>query len=109
MIFAHPYLLLLLLLLPLMAWLKGRRGQPPAFLYSSVKLLGGMTSATRSRAGGFLAALRWLGLGLLIIALAQPRFVKSETKVTASGVDIVVAFDMSGSMLSEDFEVRVNA
>jgi hypothetical protein len=31
MTFAHPYLLLLLLLLPLLAWLNGRRGQPPAF------------------------------------------------------------------------------
>ena len=39
MTFAHPYLLLLLLLLPLAAWLKGRRGQPPAFVYSSVQLL----------------------------------------------------------------------
>ena len=30
MIFAHPWLLLLLLLLPVLAWLKGRRGAPPA-------------------------------------------------------------------------------
>ena len=106
MTFAHPWLLLLLLLLPLAAWLKGRRGPASAFLYSSVKLLSGMTSATRSRAGTLLAALQWLTLALFIIALAQPRLVKSETKVTASGVDIVVAFDMSGSMMSEDFEVR---
>ena len=32
MTFGHPYLLLLLLLLPLAAWLKGKRGQPPAFV-----------------------------------------------------------------------------
>ena len=31
MTFGHPYLLLLLLLLPLAAWLKGRRGKPAAF------------------------------------------------------------------------------
>jgi Ca-activated chloride channel homolog len=104
--FAHPYLLLLLLLLPLAAWLKGRRGQPPAFLYSSAQLVRGLVNITPYRAGGFLAALRWLVLALFIVALAQPRFTKSETKVTASGVDIVVAFDMSGSMASEDFEVR---
>ena len=107
MTFAHPYVLLLLLLLPLLAWLKGRRGgQPAAFVYSSVQLLRGTTNITRSRAGGFQMLLRWLVLALFIIALAQPRFVKSESKVTASGVDIVVAFDMSGSMMSEDFEVR---
>lgn len=106
MTFAHPWLLLLLLLLPVAAWLKGRRGPAAAFLYSSVKLATGLTGATRSRAGTFLAAMQWLALALFIIALAQPRRDRSETKVTASGVDIVVVFDMSGSMQSEDFEVR---
>ncbi len=106
MVFAHPYFLLLLLLLPLLAWLKGRRGQPPAFLYSAVSLVDGLTQARRSRAGAFLAALRWLALALFIVALAQPRLMKSATTVKASGIDIVCAFDMSGSMISEDFVVR---
>ncbi|HTL56985.1 MAG TPA: VWA domain-containing protein [Candidatus Limnocylindrales bacterium] len=106
MTFAHPYFLLLLLLLPALAWLKGRRGEPPAFVYSSVQLVRGILNITRTKSGGFLSALRWLALALLIIALAQPRLTKSETKVSASGVDIVVALDMSGSMISEDFEVR---
>jgi Ca-activated chloride channel family protein len=106
MTFGHPLILLLLLLLPVVAWLKGRRGEPPAFIYSSVQLVRGLLNVTRTRSGGFLSALRWVALGLFIIALAQPRLTKSETKVTASGVDIVVALDMSGSMISEDFEVR---
>jgi Ca-activated chloride channel family protein len=106
MTFAHPYLLLLLLLLPLVAWLKGKRGQPPAFVYSSVQLVRVVLNVSRSRAGGLLSSLRWLVLALFIIALSQPRFTKSETKITASGVDIVVAFDMSGSMAAEEFEVR---
>jgi len=105
MTFAHPYLLLLLALLPVLAWLKGRQGKPPAFLYSSVQLVRPVLNITRSRSGGFLGALRWLTLALFIIALAQPRLTKSETKVNASGVDIVVAMDMSGSMASEDFEM----
>jgi len=111
MAFAHPYLLLLLLLLPLLAWLKGRRGSPPAFLYSSVKLVEGLTNVRRSRAGALLAALRWLVLALCIVALAQPRLTKSTTEVKASGIDIVAALDLSGSMISEDFVVhdqRVN-
>jgi Ca-activated chloride channel homolog len=106
MTFGHPYFLLLLLWLPVLAWLKGKRGEPPAFVYSSVQLVRGILNITRTRSGGFLSALRWLALALLIVALAQPRFTRSETKVTASGVDIVVALDMSGSMISEDFEVR---
>lgn len=106
MTFGHPWFLLLLAALPLVAWLKGKRGEPPAFVYSSVQLVRGLLNITPTRSGGFLSALRWLALGLLIVALAQPRLTKSETKVTASGVDIVVALDMSGSMISEDFEVR---
>ncbi len=106
MVFAHPWLLLLLLLLPVLAWLKGRRGAPPAFVYSSVQLVRAMQNIHRSRFGGFLGSLRWLALALCIVALAQPRLQKSTTEVKASGVDIVVALDMSGSMISEDFEVR---
>lgn len=107
MTFAHPYLLLLLLLLPLAAWLKGRRGKPAAFVYSSTQLLRGVQDITKSNAGALLLALRWLALALFIVALAQPRLTKFETtKATASGVDIVVAFDLSGSMAAEDFEIR---
>ena len=111
MTFAHPLLLLLLVLLPLFAWLKGRRGQPPAFVYSSVQLVRGILNISRTRSSVFLSALRWLALTLFILALAQPRLTRSETKVNASGVDICVAIDMSGSMRSEDFTVgdeRVN-
>ena len=106
MIFAHPFLLLLLLLLPVLAWLKGRRGAPPAFVYSSVQLVRGMQNISRSRTGGFLSSLRWLALALFVVALAQPRFAKSTTEVKASGIDIVAALDLSGSMISEDFVVR---
>ena len=57
MTFAHPYVLLLLLLLPLLAWLKGKVGFQPAFLYSSVQLVRGITGITRSRAGSILLKL----------------------------------------------------
>jgi Ca-activated chloride channel family protein len=103
---AHPWFLLLLLLLPLAAWLKGKRGRPPAFIYSSVQPLRAMLNVTRSRSGGFLAALRWLTLAILTVALAQPQLTSSETKVTASGIDIVAAIDLSGSMNAPDFELH---
>ena len=111
MTFAHPWLLLLLLLLPPLAWLRGRRGVPPAFVYSSVQLVRGLQNITRARPGGFLTSLRWFILAIFIVALAQPRLAKSTTEVKASGVDIVAALDLSGSMISEDFVVhggRVN-
>jgi len=106
MTLGHPCLLLLGLLLPVLAWLKGRRGSPPAFLYSSVLLVAGLAQARRSQAGNILAALRWLTLALFIVALAQPRLSKSTTEVKASGIDIVVALDLSGSMMTQDYEVH---
>ena len=106
MTFAHPYFLLLLLLLPVLAWLKGRLGFQPAFLYSSVQLVRGITGITRSHAGAILLKLRWLALALFVIALARPQLGQGETKVTASGIDIVVAIDLSGSMSSEDFILK---
>jgi Ca-activated chloride channel family protein len=109
--FAHPYLLLLLLIIPLLAWLKGRRGQQAAFLYSSVQLVKGIMGVTRSHTGRILLNLRWLAFILFITALARPQLGEGHTKITASGVDIVVALDLSGSMAAEDFEMnnqRVN-
>jgi len=103
MTFAHPYVLLLLLLLPALAWLKGKAGQASAFVYSSVDLVRPISSLRRSRAGAILSNLRWLALALFIVALAQPRLIRGESHVKASGIDIVVALDMSGSMRSEDF------
>ncbi len=105
MTLAHPFFLLLLLLLPLLAWLKGKRGLPPAFIFSSLELVRGMQNIRRSRSGGFLPALRWLTLTIFIFALTQPRWTKSTTEVKASGIDIAVALDLSGSMKTQDYVV----
>jgi Ca-activated chloride channel homolog len=104
--FAHPYLLLLLLAIPLLAWLRGGRGQHAALLYSSVQLVRGIMGVSRSNSSRILLQLRWLALGLFIVALARPQWAEGETAITASGIDIVVAVDLSGSMAAEDFELR---
>ena len=106
MSFAQPYLLLLLLLLPVLAWLKGKRGGSPAFLYSSVNILKPIAGLTRSSVGAILLRMRWLALTLFIIALARPQRGEGETQVSASGIDIVIALDLSGSMRAEDFELK---
>jgi Ca-activated chloride channel family protein len=111
MTFAHPWLLLLLLLLPMLAWLKGLRGQPAAVVYSSTGLLRGLSHRRRSKAGALLAAFRWLVLALCVVAFARPQKIESETTIKASGVDIALVLDLSGSMAAEDFQLhgqRVN-
>ena len=106
MTFAHPYFLLLLLLVPVLAWWKGRRGRQAAFLYSSVQLVKGVAEMHRSRAGQILAALRWLALACFVVGMARLQLTESEEKIKASGIDIVVALDLSGSMESEDFKLH---
>ena len=106
MTFAHPYLLGLLLLLPALAWLKGKHGHQAAFLYSSVQLVRGIMGLTRTSVGKILLRMRWLALALFIVALARPQIGEGETKITASGIDIVVAVDLSGSMAAEDFHIK---
>lgn len=107
--FAHPWFLLLLGAIPLLAWLKGRSGRPSAFLYSSTNLVRNIVGLNRSSVGRMLLRIRWLALGLLIIALARPRLGEGHAKIHASGIDIVVALDLSGSMAAEDFELKGEA
>lgn len=104
--FAQPWFLLLLLLLPVLAWLRGKKGEPASFVYSSIQLVRPIAGLAQSHAGRILAMLRWLALACFIAALAQPRLVEGEAKVRASGVDIVIAIDLSTSMAAEDFELK---
>lgn len=111
MTFAYPWMLLLLIAVPIIAWLKSRRKQQAAFLYSSTQLVRGIVGFKRSAAGFILPQIRWLALIALICGLARPQMFEGETIIKASGIDIVVAVDLSKSMAAEDFEVdgkRVN-
>lgn len=101
--FGHPWVLLLLLLLPLLVWIKGRIDRQPAFLYSSVALVQTVASRSRSRARELFRLLRWLALACFIVALARPRLVEGTRQIKASGIDIVLSLDLSTSMAAEDF------
>ncbi len=106
MSFGSPWWLLGLLLLPVLSWLRSRAGREGAFIYSSLSLMKGITELSRSRAGTILINLRWLGLILLLIGMARPRLGGGQAPLKASGIDIAVAVDLSGSMAAEDFELR---
>jgi len=109
--FINPWFLILILFLPFLMWLRKKLILEPAFLYSSVQLVKWVTALRRSRSGMFLRILRFLVLLLLIIAIARPQLGEGKQTIKASGIDIVVALDLSGSMASEDFvlkNIRVN-
>ncbi len=103
--FANPWLLLLLLLIPPVAFLRGRFGGTAGVSFPSTSSLLKLGQRRRSRAGAFLASLAYLALALLIIAFARPQLGREVTRVQASGVDIMLVLDVSRSMLAEDFTI----
>jgi Ca-activated chloride channel family protein len=103
--FLHPQLLWLLALLPLLALWRSRRGPVAAVEYSNADLARQVARETRSRAGRWLVALPLAVLALLIVGLARPQLGRSNSTVQASGIDMMLAVDVSGSMKSLDFKV----
>jgi Ca-activated chloride channel homolog len=103
--FAHPWLLLLLLAIPLLAYLRGKRGPAAALTFSSTSTLRAIGKQSAARAGKILRALIFGTLAIFIIAIARPQLGKSLTQVEASGIDIMLVLDVSGSMEAKDFTI----
>jgi Ca-activated chloride channel family protein len=103
--FARPWLLLLLLAIPLLAYLRGKRGPAAALTFSSTTTLRGIGKQSTSRAGKLLRTLVLAALAIFVIALARPQLGKSLTQFEASGIDIMLVLDVSGSMLNKDFTI----
>lgn len=100
--FAHPWILLFLLALPLLVWVVSRRQHRSGIVYGEIALL--------PKERGFRAMLEWLpracwlsAAALIIVALARPQLRNVRQEMSAPGIDIVLALDMSTSMLSDDF------
>lgn len=103
--FANPGWLWLLLALPAVALLRGRAGRTVALRLPSVSDARNVGARPRSRAGGFLPAILLLGIACLIAALARPQLGRGRTEVETSGIDILLALDVSGSMEALDFKI----
>ena len=109
--FLQPDWFWALTLLPLVVLWRGRRGPVAAVEYSDVSLARDLARRTRSRIGGIVWLLPIIAAALMIVGLARPQRTQSQTTVTANGIDIVLALDISGSMQALDFKVgntRVN-
>ena len=103
--FAHPWVLLFLVLVPLMAvWYVWRyRKQNAALQFSNIGLFRGARKTFRQRTRPVLYVLRVVAVAALVVALARPQSKMSRQEMKVEGIDIVLAMDVSGSMLAEDF------
>jgi Ca-activated chloride channel family protein len=97
---ASPLWLLALLAVPAAVWLRGRRRVSVLLVpFASAWHRPSMASISR-----WPAALAAAGLILLVGALARPQKVEDRRESRIQGYDIMLAIDLSGSMLSEDYE-----
>lgn len=105
-IFKHSEVLYALLLIPLLVvlYIFIFSKEKPILQFPNISFFNIKKKAFRQRFRHLLFALRMLALSAVIIALARPQSLLSREEISVEGVDIVIALDVSGSMLAEDFK-----
>lgn len=99
-ILKDPLWLLALLALPAAVWLRWQRKLPVLLVpFAAAWHRRSIVAVSRWPAG-----LALLGLALCVVALARPQRVEDKREVRSQGYDIILAIDLSGSMLAEDYE-----
>lgn len=107
MTLANPEFLILLLLAPILVvwYVKRNRKRTATIRYSNVSLVKAVERISKKRKFRHISfALRMLALTLLIVAFARPQSSHTEEEIITEGIDIVLALDISSSMLAEDFK-----
>jgi len=102
--FAYPYFLYFLLVIPLLIlwyWFKYKKNNADIQV-STTESFENTPKSIRQYLFHGLFVLRILAIALLIIALARPQTSTSRKDITIEGIDIVMALDVSGSMLAQD-------
>ncbi|MBC8204758.1 VWA domain-containing protein [bacterium] len=105
MLFANPQAFLLLIPLIILLYLRyRRRNKKLQFPFPAFQPLEKIGVNRTSKLSYIPWILRVCALLLLIIVLARPQSMTSEREVSTEGIDIVLALDISTSMLAEDFQ-----
>jgi Ca-activated chloride channel family protein len=104
--FLHPqYFLLLLLLIPMIAWYIWKQNTAHATLQiSSIRFFSMVKKSRKTYLRHLPFVFRVLSILFLITALARPQSTNQLRNVTSEGIDIIVSLDISGSMQAMDFQ-----
>lgn len=105
MIFHDPLALILIGIIPPLIYFYFFRRETSQVIFPSLHTLKKLRPSFFQRHRYILIVLRSTAIALFVIALARPQYGNEQTKVKAEGIDIVLAVDVSGSMLAEDFEI----
>ena len=104
--FANPYFFLLLLLIPTMVafyffYLNKKRTQ---LTFSGLENFKGIKPSFKQKYSFLPFLLKLMAFVLAIIALARPQSSMSGQNIKTEGIDIMMALDISASMLAEDLK-----
>ena len=100
--FASAWAFVLFVVIPTWWWWRVRH-RPTAIVYSRAGTLAAVAGGRRFGARA-IVVLRSLALAGVIVALARPRSGARAEQVLSDGIDIILALDISSSMLAEDFQ-----
>ena len=102
--FAYPEVLLLEFLVPLLAmlfvWAQQRR-RKHMLQFGDLEILDRLSSVSINRRTAR-AGIQLAGLAILMVAVARPKFGTRLEEISKKGLDLVVALDVSQSMLTQD-------
>ena len=104
--FANPeYFWLLLVIVPMIVWYVFKERSSHADLqFSAINYFKTLKRGSRIWLRHVLFALRVLAIAILVFALARPQSNNSWQTYNSEGIDIMLALDISGSMLARDFD-----
>jgi Ca-activated chloride channel homolog len=102
--FSDPWVLILLALVPFLGWwhFYKRKGKGGSIRFSSLALVREAAGGSTGRGRQILTFMNLTALALVIFALARPQSGMKGEEVLTEGVDIVLAMDVSTTMLAED-------
>jgi len=104
--FAEPHFLYLLLVIPALIafYILKQQKANASFRMPGLQQFKGSENNFRFYLRHVLFALRTIAIGILIVILARPQSTDSFQNVSTEGIDIILALDISGSMLARDFK-----
>lgn len=104
--FAHPAFFGLLVLVPVMIYwyIARQQKRQVAMEMSSLQGLKGLPVSWKVKMRPLLLVLRLVAFSALVVALARPQTSNTSESIDSEGIDIVLAIDISGSMLAQDLQ-----
>lgn len=105
-VFENPWWLLALVLLPPLFFIRNRMGSESSLDFPSISILSSVGTKPKERFGSIVFLFFTVALFLGILGLARPQWRDSYVARNASGIDIIIALDVSNSMQIKDYQKR---